>query len=224
MWPFLIPPPLGQPHSIFGGTSACWLFLCFHNTPNSDMDYRICNVRTCSFVYMLIHTGVGHTNSESAQQIWLGKTQSLLLTGFEPCTFGSPVQHSKHWANPSPHQRILHCSLSFSKKHLNEWKVHGRCKLLMLHIQWNGKLWGRYHLSGHYALKLIYNILSLLRCFEENLCPPPLKKSIFRCHLIMPHLILNSTLWVLFFTKSILSKQCQLSHTTSIHAKTKLHL
>ena len=26
----------------------------------------------------------------------------VLLTGFEPSTFGSPVQRSNHWANPSP--------------------------------------------------------------------------------------------------------------------------
>ena len=25
---------------------ACWMFKCFHNPPNSDMDYRIFNVRT----------------------------------------------------------------------------------------------------------------------------------------------------------------------------------
>ena len=25
---------------------ACWVFWCFHNSPNSDMDYRIFNVRT----------------------------------------------------------------------------------------------------------------------------------------------------------------------------------
>ena len=49
MWRFLIPPPLGQPHSVFGGTSACWLFPRFHNPPNSDTDYRIFNVRTFGF-------------------------------------------------------------------------------------------------------------------------------------------------------------------------------
>ena len=26
--------------------SACWVFSCFCNPPNSDMDYRIFNVRT----------------------------------------------------------------------------------------------------------------------------------------------------------------------------------
>ena len=64
---FLIPPPLGQPHSIYGGTSTCWLFLCFHNPPNSDIDYWIFNMRTWSFVCMRIHTGVGYIDSDSAQ-------------------------------------------------------------------------------------------------------------------------------------------------------------
>ena len=42
-------------------------FLCFRNPPNSDMDYSIFNVRTWPFVCVRIHTGVGHTDSESAQ-------------------------------------------------------------------------------------------------------------------------------------------------------------
>ena len=69
MSPFLIPPPLGQPHSVFGGTSACWLFSCFHNPPNSGMDYMIFNLHhTWSFVCMCTYTrGVGHTDSESGQ-------------------------------------------------------------------------------------------------------------------------------------------------------------
>ena len=41
---------------------------------------------------------VGHTDSESAQNVRLGKTQFflVLLTGFEPRVFGSRVQHSSH--------------------------------------------------------------------------------------------------------------------------------
>ena len=80
MWPFLIPPPLGQPHSVFGGTIACWLFSCFHNPPNSDMDYIICTVRTWSFSFVRIKTpGLGtptasqHNifNSENSIQFFL---------------------------------------------------------------------------------------------------------------------------------------------------------
>ena len=54
---------------------ANWLFhvSIIHQT---DMEYRIVNVRTWSFICMCIHTGLGHTDSESAQPFWLGKTQS----------------------------------------------------------------------------------------------------------------------------------------------------
>ena len=45
------------------------------------MDYRIFNVRTWSCICVCIHMGVGHTDSESAQHFWLGKTHK--------CFFGS---------------------------------------------------------------------------------------------------------------------------------------
>ena len=44
---------------------AHWVFSCFRTPPNSDVDYRIFNVRTWSFKRG-IHTGVGHTD-KSAQ-------------------------------------------------------------------------------------------------------------------------------------------------------------
>ena len=39
-------------------TSACWVSLCFCNAPNSDMNYRIFNVCTWSFLCVCIHVGV----------------------------------------------------------------------------------------------------------------------------------------------------------------------
>ena len=47
--------------------SACWLFLCFRYPPNSDVDYRIFNVYMVFGMHVYIHTGVGHTDSKSAQ-------------------------------------------------------------------------------------------------------------------------------------------------------------
>ena len=41
--------PRGKPaatESRYPTYCACWVFLCCHNPPNSDMDYRIFNVRT----------------------------------------------------------------------------------------------------------------------------------------------------------------------------------
>ena len=57
--------------------SACFIFLCFHNPPNSDMDCRIFNVRTWSFLCVRIHTGIRHTD-ESAQYFWLEKTLTIV--------------------------------------------------------------------------------------------------------------------------------------------------
>ena len=56
---------------------------CFRAV-NSDMDYRILNVRT--LLCVRIHTGVGHTD-ESAQHFDSEKLSQILLvfpTGFEP--------------------------------------------------------------------------------------------------------------------------------------------
>ena len=74
--------------------SACWVFSWFYNTPNSEMDYRILNVHTWSFLCVHIHTGVYHADSESAQHFLLGKTHKCLLccTGFEPRVLGSQVR------------------------------------------------------------------------------------------------------------------------------------
>ena len=59
--------------------SACWVFSCFRHPPNFDTDYRIFNLRTWSFLCVRIHTGVGHTDSESAQHFLLRKTHILFL-------------------------------------------------------------------------------------------------------------------------------------------------
>ena len=47
------PPHLGKATAaasaaLLSPTSACWVFSCFRNPQNSDMDYRIFNVRTWS--------------------------------------------------------------------------------------------------------------------------------------------------------------------------------
>ena len=36
--------------------SACWVYQCFHNPPNSDMDYGILNVHNVVFFCIYIHT------------------------------------------------------------------------------------------------------------------------------------------------------------------------
>ena len=47
---------------------ACWVFQCFYNPPNSDMDYRIFNL--CSDVYACNHKrGCTDTIRESALKV-----------------------------------------------------------------------------------------------------------------------------------------------------------
>ena len=55
------------------------LFVFPRNPPNSDMDYRIFNVRTWSFLCMWIHTGVGDADSESAQHFLVRKAHKFVF-------------------------------------------------------------------------------------------------------------------------------------------------
>ena len=88
-YPFRL-PCLGKPKATAAAravlpnpTNACWIFLCFCNPPNTDMDYRIFNVCTWPFLCVCVHTGVGHTDSESAHHFWRGKTHKVFL-----CSYG----------------------------------------------------------------------------------------------------------------------------------------
>ena len=63
--------PRGKPaatESRYPTYDACWVFYCFHNPPNSDMDYRIFNVRTdvnaCDYA-----RGCTYSVSESALKV-----------------------------------------------------------------------------------------------------------------------------------------------------------
>ena len=60
------------------GYKSLLLIFVYHNPPNSDMECRIVCVRIYLFV------------SEKLKDFL------VLLTGFEPSTFGSPVQRSNH--------------------------------------------------------------------------------------------------------------------------------
>ena len=62
--------------------SACWVFSCFRNPPNSDLDYMIFNVRTRSLLCVL---GLG-TPTGSQHNIFDSEKVTIcrvLLTGFE---------------------------------------------------------------------------------------------------------------------------------------------
>ena len=75
--------------------------------PNSDMVCRIFNMHMWSFLCVLIHTGVGNTDSESAQHFWIRK--NLLRFSCAPDRTWTRVMHeirtwvwhSTTWATPS---------------------------------------------------------------------------------------------------------------------------
>ena len=76
------------------------IFVFPFNPPNSDMDYRIFSVHILyGLSYACVYTqGLG---TPTASQHNLFDSEKLkvflvLLTGFEPSTFGSPVQRSNH--------------------------------------------------------------------------------------------------------------------------------
>ena len=87
--------------------SACCVFSCFHNPPNSDVYYRIFKVRTWSLSCVRIHTGSwAHRQRVSTTLFCSEKLLQIVLvllkqTGFEPRIFGSLVRRSTNWATLS---------------------------------------------------------------------------------------------------------------------------
>ena len=79
---------------------ACWVLLCFHNLPNSDMDYKIFNMRTdvnaCDCT-----RGCTDTVRESALKVDSGKKI--------PCRTGElnlPQWCAFNCATSPPHRRV----------------------------------------------------------------------------------------------------------------------
>ena len=99
--------------------SACWFFSCFHNP--SELWHGI---QDLYHAYMIIlvraytHGGWAHRQWVSTTFLTQKNSQIflVLLTGFEPRSFGSRVQRSTNWATPSPHyiKSFLHYKLERS--------------------------------------------------------------------------------------------------------------
>ena len=66
----------------------------------------------------------------------------VLLTGIEPSTFGSPVQRSNHWANPSPPKQDIKTGKQISSIQIN-------VSLFLLTLSLLNSLGLLYHLLLH---------------------------------------------------------------------------
>ena len=51
-------------------TSACWVFSCFRNPPNSDMDYRISNVGTYIYIRSFGKPAASQHNIFDSENSW----------------------------------------------------------------------------------------------------------------------------------------------------------
>ena len=82
----------------------CAVFSCFRNPPNSDIDYRIFDVRTRSFLCVSIHTGVGHTDNESTQHFDSEKLTNFYWAPDGDRTSGLWISSRccTNWATPPP--------------------------------------------------------------------------------------------------------------------------
>ena len=89
---------------------ACWVFRCFHNPSNSDMDYRIFNVHTdvdaCSYTQ-----GCTDSIRESSLKVHSGRPIPCRTVN-QTYLSGVPVQRSTKWAKPSFFLRLVQISES----------------------------------------------------------------------------------------------------------------
>ena len=87
--------------------------VCFHNPPNSDMDYGIFNV--CTFLCVRIYMGVGHTDNESAHFDSEKLTNFLVLqTGFEPLVMESIGSRGRRSTNSATSHQAQHSLRQYS--------------------------------------------------------------------------------------------------------------
>ena len=109
MWSFLIPPPLRQSHSssrvqVHAGYSCVSII---HRTLTWATGSFTC---VHGLSYACVYTqGLG-TPTASQHSLFDSEKVKVCfvpLTGFEPSTFGSTVQRSNHWANPSPPCKLV---------------------------------------------------------------------------------------------------------------------
>ena len=73
-------------------TSVCWVFSCFRNPPNSDMDYRIFNRSTCSFLCdAYSHRGWAHRQQASTTFLTWKNSDKFFLCSWRDWTSGLSI-------------------------------------------------------------------------------------------------------------------------------------
>ena len=89
--------------------SACWVFSCFRNPPNSDMDYRIFNVRTWPFLSVHMHTG-GWAHRHRVSTTFLTRKNSISFScapdRIQTWVMECEVRCSTNWAMPPTHTLV----------------------------------------------------------------------------------------------------------------------
>ena len=87
--------------------SAYWVFSCFRNPPNSDMDYRIV-LRAYVIILVRVYTHVGWAARKAQHNIFDSEKllffPLVLLVGFEPRSMKPWVRRSTIWATMSLHK------------------------------------------------------------------------------------------------------------------------
>ena len=102
--------------------STCSVCSCFRNPPNSDMNYRILNVRTWSFLYT---RGLG-TPTDSQHNIFNSeKTHKFSLCSWRGSNLGSwnlRVRRSNHWGTPP--FTLFNFFFFFFLREIRRWVLH----------------------------------------------------------------------------------------------------
>ena len=100
----LSPGKAAVKESCFPAYSACWVFSCFHNPPNSDMDYRIFNVLT--YVNACDNAWGCLDIKRVCTEIWLWEKNPLPRRGIKPTS--AVCQSNALLTELHPHNCDLH--------------------------------------------------------------------------------------------------------------------
>ena len=86
-------------------------------------------MRTWSFLCVRIHTGVGHTDSESAQHFWLGKTDNFFLCSWRDSNLRSLDLESNTLPTEPPRHIPFHVVITTTNVSLLQ---ESRCAYVVL--------------------------------------------------------------------------------------------